>query len=226
MANSCQKNILIVDDSEANRLLLAFILEELGFLTDEAANGEIAVEKALEFEYAAVFMDINMPVMNGEEATEILGNLLFEAPIIACSAEDNPTKIQHFLASGFSQYVAKPVEPEVVEKALQRCGVNNSSQQKADDSAFQEKLGQLGNRFINNLPVMIRKVETAVQSQSFVDLKRIAHKLKGTASQFGFDNVAKIGRDIESAINKDKNAIALEKASFLIDELTRIKNKI
>ncbi len=225
MVDDNQAKILVVDDSEANRLLLGFMLEELGYHTDEAENGEKAVELAMEFDYVAVFMDLNMPVMSGLEAAEILRNINFEAPIFVCSAEDEPEKINLLLRSGFSDFLPKPIEPEDISKILTKHLISNDPPPSENDKAYQEKLDQLSNRFINNLPVIITKIEHALANNSIADLKRIAHKLKGTASQFDFENIAIIGRDIESAINKSKLSTALEKAEFLIAELKNIESK-
>lgn len=225
MDNVNPAKVLIVDDSETNRLLLRFMLEELKFDCDEADNGEQGVELALEFDYVAVFMDLNMPVMSGQEATEILRNINFEKPIFACSAEDNSEKIDLLLKSGFNDFVAKPIEPKDIRDILSKHGVNNTLLPSADYDAYQKKLDQLGNRFIDNLPVMINKIERSLNNNSVAELKRIAHKLKGTASQFGFENIAAVGRDIESAINKNKFPVALEKAEFLLTELKRLKSQ-
>ena len=121
--NAPDIRILVVDDSEANRLLLSFILQEFGYQTDGAENGEKAVEMALEFDYEAVFMDINMPVMSGTQATETLRSINFNRPIFACSAEDNPTKIKQFINSGFTAFICKPIEPQGVRELLDRKSV-------------------------------------------------------------------------------------------------------
>lgn len=223
MDNLNQAKVLVVDDSETNRLLLCFMLEELEFDCDEADNGEKAVELAMEFEYVALFMDLNMPIMGGQQATEILRNINFETPIFACSAEDNPEKIEKLLKSGFNDFVAKPIEPEDISDVLEKHCINKNQVISDNEAAFKQKLDQLSNRFIENLPVMIKKIELSLKNNSLSELKRSAHKLKGTASQFGFEKVAMIGRDIESAINKSKLPVALEKAEFLIAELKRIE---
>lgn len=225
MISSNKTKILVVDDSESNRLLLSFILQELGFEIDTAENGEKAVEMALEYDYAAIFMDLNMPVMSGTEAVNILRGINYQPPLFACSAEDNPDKIESLISSGFNEFTHKPVAPEDIREILQKYNIVENSPSPVSDKALQQKLDQLSIRFINNIPVIIKKTSKALETQSIEDLKRIAHKLKGTASQFGFEKITKIGRDIELAINKDKISIALDKAPFLISELKRIVEK-
>ena len=112
--------ILIVDDSEANRLLLSFMLQELGFKTESAENGEKGVEMALEYDYCAIFMDLNMPVMGGVESMEILRGINFEEPIFVCSAENNSSKIERLISSGFTDFICKPIEPKGVQELLEK----------------------------------------------------------------------------------------------------------
>jgi len=221
--NPCR--ILIVDDSESNRMLLAFLLEELGYDTAHAENGEIAVEKALEFNFDAVFMDINMPVMDGQEATNILRGINFDKPIFACTAENSPEKIKNLKKQGFTDYISKPVEAEDIQKALSQYILASSSKIVSNDEKYQQKLEQLKQRFITNIPVVLLKIERALENKSIADLKRVAHKLKGTASLYGFDKLSTLGRDIELAINKSQLPLAFEKTSLLQTELLKIKQK-
>lgn len=223
MSKLAQTTILTVDDSETNRLLLRFTLEELGYLVEEAENGEKAVEAALENNYAAIFLDINMPIMDGLEAAEILTNLHYDAPIFACSAEENPDVIKNLLDGNFSAFISKPIEPRNIIEALQKFDILSSEKPAEIKIAHQQKIDQLTSRFIENVPVIIHKIKAAVADNQISDLKRLSHKLKGTASQFGFERVTRISREIESAIDKEKLPIAIEKTSYLIFELEKIK---
>jgi len=214
--------VLIVDDSETNRLMLSFMLQNFSLATDEVDNGERAVEHAFEFDYAAIFMDLNMPVMDGLEAMIVLRDLNYEPPIIACSAEDDPAKIKELFDSGFTDFLSKPIEPEDIEKVLKKYQITNHAKITIKDEAFQQKLTQMSERFVQNIPTIISKINRALKNDDITGLKRIAHKLKGTASQFGFEHITKIGRDIEQAINKEKIPVAIEKIHFLINKLEKI----
>ena len=224
MPDSKKNKILVVDDSSSNRLMLSFVLQEMGYETDDVENGEIAVEKALEFSYIAIFMDINIPVMNGVEAAEILRNLNFIAPIFAYSAEDDPIKISEYIDIGFTDYLIKPIEPTLVAELLSSHNLKPEiqAQDTLTDKSYQDKLDQLANRFRKNVPIVLKNVNIALKNHSMQDLQRIAHKLKGTASQFGFNIIAKLGRDIELAIKQGNLELALEKVSFLIKELKKV----
>ncbi len=101
----------------------------------------------MEFDYVAVFMDLNMPIRSGQEATEILRNINFETPIFACSAEDNPEKIDQLLDFGFSGFVAKPIELEDISDILNKHDISKDRALSDNDPAYQQKLSQLSNRF-------------------------------------------------------------------------------
>lgn len=115
--------ILVVDDSEANRILLRKILEMVGFTVVEAANGREAVECFEQQSPRAVLMDIQMPVMNGLEATRRLRATEHgrAVPIIAITGNAFEDDQQEGLAIGMSAYLCKPFRTEELLRVLGRC---------------------------------------------------------------------------------------------------------
>jgi CheY-like chemotaxis protein len=224
--NSLSKaKILVVDDSDTNRMLLQFTLEELGFEVLEAPDGNRAVELALEQNCAAVFMDINMPKMGGIEALQILNSLNYDSPIIACSAEENSEAIENYLQSGFSSFVPKPIEPELVAKTLQELGINATVKSHEFEQKHQDKIAELKERFIINLPVTIDGLTIAFKTANIERLRRFCHILKANAGQFGFEEISIISRDIEAEILAARNDQALTKAKELIFKLHKINEQ-
>ena len=119
------KHILLVEDNELNREIAQEILREYGFLVDSAENGAVAVEKvstAAPGSYDLVLMDVQMPVMNGYEATKAIRRSPHELaktiPIIAMTANAFSEDIQHSLAAGMNAHVSKPIEMKVLEKTI------------------------------------------------------------------------------------------------------------
>lgn len=120
-------HILLVDDSEDNRVLLIHYLKNLPFDCDEAENGQQAVEKFRSHKYDLVFMDIQMPIMTGYKATELIRfyekeRRLTPTPIVALTATAVAEELQKTLASGCNSYVVKPVKKseilEVIHQSL------------------------------------------------------------------------------------------------------------
>ncbi|MBR6013683.1 MAG: amino acid permease [Selenomonadaceae bacterium] len=110
-------HLLLVEDNEINREIAAMILTEFGFTLDTAENGKIAVEKISESKprtYQAILMDIQMPVMNGYEATkkirELKNSELSNIPIIAMTANAFAEDIQAAKNAGMNNHIAKPID--------------------------------------------------------------------------------------------------------------------
>ena len=115
--------LLLVEDNEVNREIASLILEEFGFKLETAANGKEAVEKISASkvgDFDAVLMDIQMPVMNGYEATKAIRQLenkqLANIPIIAMTANAFSEDVQHAKAAGMNSHIAKPLDiPQMIE---------------------------------------------------------------------------------------------------------------
>ncbi len=224
MNDSTKAKVLVVDDSSTNRMLLQFTLEELGFEVLEASDGNRAVEIALQDSCVAVFMDINMPLMGGLEALEALKSLNYSSPIIACSAEESSESIESFLNQGFAAFIPKPIEPELVAKTLNQLGVSAKVAHHQFEQKHQQKIKELTERFISNLPVTIEGLQLAINSQQIEKLRRFCHILKANAGQFGFDEISLISKDIESSINDSDTQQVFLKAKELVFKLHKIND--
>lgn len=100
--------ILVADDNMINTVLIRDVLQGLGAEVTTTENGKEAVETALAGTYDLVFMDLQMPVMNGIEATETLRMSNFKKPVIAFSAAAYKDDINHSLDAGMNDYLCKP----------------------------------------------------------------------------------------------------------------------
>ena len=121
------KRVLLVEDNASNAEIATIILEQYGIVVDHAENGRIGADKAMTAEagyYSAVLMDIQMPVMNGYEATRAIRSLPGEyyrtLPIIAMSANAYDEDIRASLDSGMNAHIAKPFQPDDLIKTLCR----------------------------------------------------------------------------------------------------------
>ncbi|NTV72196.1 MAG: response regulator [Azonexaceae bacterium] len=114
------KHILVVEDEATNQEVARDILEDVGFIVDVADNGEQAVERAGQQTYAAILMDIQMPVMNGFSATRAIlaKSLNQQTPIIAMTANAFTEDRAECLEAGMKDYLAKPVRPERLYQML------------------------------------------------------------------------------------------------------------
>ncbi|RYZ88458.1 MAG: response regulator, partial [Proteobacteria bacterium] len=112
--------VLVVDDSPDNQLLFSRILSKSGATTSSASDGLEGVEKALSGNFDAVLMDIQMPGMDGHEATFLLRSKGFLKPIIALTAHAMIEERQRALDSGFTDFLSKPLRQEDLLDLLSR----------------------------------------------------------------------------------------------------------
>ncbi|MDZ7736136.1 MAG: response regulator [Gammaproteobacteria bacterium] len=117
------KRLLLVEDNADNRLLVQAYLKPLQVTVDEAENGEQAVERYAGGEYDLVLMDVQMPVMDGHEATRRIRALEAErslppVPIIALTAHAIKEEIDKCLAAGCNHHMSKPIKKSVLIETI------------------------------------------------------------------------------------------------------------
>jgi two-component system sensor histidine kinase/response regulator len=114
MLNLHGMHILVVDDNAMNLLIASKFLTKWQARVDEALNGQLAVNMVNNNKYDLVIMDLQMPVMDGFEATEVIKRTHPHIPIIALTADAMPETYAKALASGMSDYLTKPFIPSVL----------------------------------------------------------------------------------------------------------------
>ncbi|MFI4912765.1 MAG: PAS domain S-box protein [Sedimentisphaeraceae bacterium JB056] len=112
------KDILVVEDSLVNQKLLCIILEKMGFNVKVAGNGQEAIDIVLKQDFDMIFMDIQMPVMNGYDATKDLRGKGIDVPIIALTANAMKSDRQKCIDAGCSDYMSKPVDSQQLADIL------------------------------------------------------------------------------------------------------------
>ncbi len=107
--------VLVVEDIALNQLLMKTLLDDFGFERDIAGNGKIAIEKLQTKSYDIILMDLQMPEMNGFEATEYIRNTMnSKIPIIALTADVTTVDLAKCKAVGMNDYIAKPVDERLL----------------------------------------------------------------------------------------------------------------
>lgn len=119
--------ILLVDDSSDNRLLVSKFLMITGAEVDMVANGLEAVQKAKDDNYDVLLMDLQMPIMDGYEATALLRKKGYNAPIVALTAHAMIEERNRCLASGFDDHISKPVDRRLLIERIYSLSNKRSS---------------------------------------------------------------------------------------------------
>lgn len=119
------KSCLIVDDSKVIRMVAKKILQELGFATAEAEDGQKALEYCQAQLPDAVLLDWNMPVMNGLEFLKALRAMpgSEKTVVVFCSTENDIEHIQEAITEGANEYIMKPFDSEILQTKFSQVGL-------------------------------------------------------------------------------------------------------
>ncbi|RME17656.1 MAG: hybrid sensor histidine kinase/response regulator [Bdellovibrio sp.] len=226
-------HILVVEDFEDNQVLMKTILEKAGAQVDLASNGEEGLQKInSDKSYDVVFMDIQMPKMNGYETIHFLRKENYTKPIIALTAYAMAGEKEKCLNLGFSDYISKPITPssliqktlEIVSRYKKAPADNNirlllpAPQHSTSDSSclfsqFKDDpvISKILEKFVSNLPFRYEKLKSAIQNKNREEIKRLAHQLKGACSSYGYPSLAELAWQIENTSEKEEDLSFLEK---------------
>lgn len=205
-----QLKILVVDDDILNQRMMQLLLRREGHLVDLVSNGLEAFEAIKLQKYDVVFMDLQMPVMDGVEASRCIrqwengGQHTF---IVALTASYLPEKGQLLFEAGIDNYISKPFEMEQVQRLL-KYGFLARSKDHSDQPTilerelqpekvldFQKGIVQVGgdedtfrellSDFIEGLPKRLQIIQHFYANKDVVELSRAAHNLSGIAGNLG-----------------------------------------
>jgi len=245
--------ILLADDSSLNRKVALKILDRFGYRADAVADGMEAVTALESIPYDIVLMDVQMPVMDGFEATRIIRDPAFvvqnhRVPIIAMTAHALIGDRERCLEAGMDDYVSKPIEAaklmEAIERQLSRtscadAGVSEPqgpAQAVSSENAvlnltgFVDNLGfsistlqEFGEEFLSCAPLEVEDLKKALNNNNTSLAHMLAHKLKGSSGTIGADSMRDIFFQIEVAAKAGEQARAAIIAQKLDEELEKLR---
>lgn len=221
--------ILVAEDHPVNRSILSAVLKKIGCTVFEAENGAAALERIREHPCVQmIFMDIQMPVMNGIEATEQLRNNRYSGIIIACTA-NNENNFFKYQKSGVNDILPKPFKRESVKLLLEKWlpvmelpsapqSVRMTSEMVSDtelwDTAdFEDTIGgdrALGEQILSDYAAqtaaLISDVKDALAAKDFKRLDADAHTIKGSSAAVSAGRLQKIGDALGNAAKAGDSA--------------------
>jgi PAS domain S-box-containing protein len=203
-------SFLIAEDNEFNQLLVNSILSEYGANLDFALDGLEAVEKAKNKQYDLILMDLQMPNMDGLQATKIIiQDLKIATPIIACSAHSIKSEKENCIAIGIKDYISKPYKKDVlINTILQYLNVTESIDEDIKtclDQIKEENGYQLLNSlmpiYLKRIPSDIEEIQIGVKNKDIQKLKKIFHKLAGSLGSMNFFKGSNYARFLEEELS-------------------------
>jgi len=197
--------ILIVDDMVVNQLLAQTILEDIGFETEVATNGQFAIELLEKNNYDIILMDLQMPEMNGWEATQYIRSNMkppkATIPIIALTADVTKNNADKCKEAGMDDYVSKPInETDLLDKIIRlvtekRSITNNNPQDPKKICNLDTLKRQLGNKpshlavmlkvILKEIPLIIEQISKSVVTKDWSSLHGNIHKIMQTLNLMG-----------------------------------------
>jgi len=198
--------VLVVEDNAVNRKVVVSMLEGLGHAVEAVVNGQEAVEACRRATYDVVFMDCQMPEMDGLTATALIREHEASSrrtPIVALTASAMPSDRQRCLEAGMDDYLTKPVRLQLLEAAVRRwargaeAGPAAGAPVAADQSlrvleaqGGPEVALEVVDLFLQTTPQRLEEMRGALRFEDARSLEVAAHSLKGAAAQLGARGMA------------------------------------
>jgi signal transduction histidine kinase/CheY-like chemotaxis protein len=196
--------VLVAEDGLDNQRLLGSFLRQAGVEFDMVGNGSLAVERALQHEYALVLMDIQMPVMDGVAATTLLRDKHYRGPIVALTANVMEHDVALYRKVGCTDVLGKPIDRKRFYQVLQEyVGPAQALQECVETirlDSYEAELAELTAEFARGLPATFESIEQAARAGEWETLKSLLHSLKGTAGSYGFGELTQIAAEAEASV--------------------------
>jgi PAS domain S-box-containing protein len=218
--------VLVVEDIALNQLLMRTLLDDFGCECDIAANGKIAIEKLQHKVYDIILMDLQMPEMNGFEATAYIRTTLgLTVPVIALTADVTTADLAKCKSVGMDDYISKPVDERLLQSKiillLARANANKEKQTKSQNSLLKNEryvdLTYLGQRtksdpglmsemitlYLGQTTSLVKEMIASANSKDWKTLQSVAHKMIPSFSIVGiskkYEDMARMLQDVAHA---------------------------
>jgi PAS domain S-box-containing protein len=232
--------VLLAEDGYDNRELIEMVLGRGGATIASVENGRLAVERALTGTFDVILMDINMPEMDGLEATRMLRKSGYDRPILALTANAMTGDADKCREAGCNEHLSKPIDRlQLIHTVAKYAGRQTQEYQEQvvplpatvmpnDDEALISQfvddpdiVGVLKG-FITRLENQIDAMHQAFVNGRFEELQRHAHKLMGAAGSYGYPTLTSTAKVLEDAASS-QDAMAVGAA---LDDLDRLAHAI
>ncbi|WP_320045296.1 PAS domain S-box protein [uncultured Desulfobacter sp.] len=222
--------VLLVEDNEINQEVAKNILEQFGLSVDTAFNGRVACRKVEANLYDLILMDMQMPVMDGLEASRKIREIPngVRVPIVALTANAFEEDRKRCMEAGMNGFVAKPFEPEQLHAVLARWipgrdgiedyiygeTVPEKSSAVNKDDTFSHIDQEIGLKYVKNIEIYYKMlnrflaqqadvsthIESSLQKKDMASVRRLAHSLKGSAGMLGMHELYEIAASYENLV--------------------------
>lgn len=216
--------VLLAEDNLDNQLLISMYLRRMGLEVEVAENGLQAVEKAQQKNYDLILMDMQMPIMNGMDATKSLRSMGYINPIVALTANAMKEDVEKFYTAGCNNFIAKPINRQLFfEVVAGYFRDENKSPAVNEASALTEnpvpavadtmpevirsslldedpELIDLVRVFIDRLPGIVDTIIELHRQGNYAELKVKIHDLKSVGGNYGYNQISEVARAMDKQL--------------------------
>jgi len=231
--------ILLVEDNAVNQQLASLLLLKLGYRADVAANGVEALEALERQPYDVVLMDVEMPEMDGLEATRRLRERSSTGPhVIAVTANALQGERERCLSAGMNDYITKPLRLEDLAAALGRSArAEEEGSPVVDVDVLRRLAASLGERggeavrglihtFRTNAPELLASLRRGVEDGDPEAVRVAAHTLKSNAAMFGAAALAEVAWEVEASASAGTLDDGARQVDRVASELEHVNGKL
>jgi len=215
--------VLIADDNEDNRLIFRLILEKVGAVVTTVEDGQEALNALTTADqrgqpYDVVLMDMNMPILDGYEATRQYRNQGGRRPVVALTAFSMVTDRDKCLMVGCDSYLTKPIRPDALVRAVARHSQRaeamppisaNSSPGAGPSLQGNQDYQALLKAFRGAIGGRMEAIHAAVDAGDTERVRALSHKLKGSCGCFGFTGLAAALGRCEDALRRGQSLVTV-----------------
>ncbi|MCK5229389.1 MAG: response regulator, partial [Desulfobulbaceae bacterium] len=211
--------ILIAEDNITNQMVALNILKKLGFRANAVANGKEAVEALEMIPYDLVLMDVQMPELDGLEATRRIrqDSRFASVPVVALTAHALQEERDKCTDAGMDDYLSKPFRPEDLKALVEKWALNRPKDSEEEGSEggptvlldlFRETMREAGiesvvdsavSIYLSEIPVRMAALEKAVEEGDLAGVERAAHALKSGSRNIRADRFGEVLEKMEKA---------------------------
>jgi CheY-like chemotaxis protein/HPt (histidine-containing phosphotransfer) domain-containing protein len=223
--------VLVAEDCLSNKILIRTILAKMGLQPVLVNDGDEAVNAAMKTHFDLILMDMQMPNLNGYDATAALRLKKITTPIVALTANALSEDEKKCLEAGCDDYLSKPICKDKLIQVLDKYLLNSQmpdtahANEKSPESDIinwnslnsiskdREMINELSAAIRQDVPASMEEILKAIKEKDFSNLKSHVHRLKGAVCTIGADKLSQKAAEIEQA-DIENNVVAAEKMIY------------